>query len=260
VNVHQRYAEWPAHHSPRDSVACLWASRPSRTDTGRVLPDACLDIIWDGVSLFVAGPDTGPVPIAPAPGSGYAGLRFLPGRAPAFLGVPASDLLDARVPLADLWGQALADRLADRLAAVVSPEAAAGVLDAVVAERARTAPASDPIVDGLLGILGAGLTGTVPVSSGVAGNAAVYIASQVMSVGERRLYRHCRAAVGYGPKMLDRVLRFQRARRLAVGSGSLAMVAALAGYADQAHLTREARRLAGTTPSDLFKTAALSGS
>src|SRR5215469_5367906 len=184
----QRYTEWPAHHSPRDSVACLWASRPTLTDTGRVLPDACIDIIWDGVSLFVAGPDTGPVPICPAPGSGYAGLRFLPGRAPAFLGVPASDLLDARVPLADLWGRAAGDRLADKLSGTTSPQAAAGVLDNAVAERARTAQESDPIVAGLVGIFGAEHTGC----------GQVQLASQLLSVGERRLHRHCRAAVGYG--------------------------------------------------------------
>jgi AraC-like DNA-binding protein len=81
-----------------------------------------------------------------------------------------------------------------------------------------------------------------------------------MCVGERRLHRHCRAAVGYGPKMLERVLRFQRAIRIARATGSLASVAAEAGYADQAHLTRESRRLAGTTPSDLFKTASSVGS
>src|SRR5262245_22309929 len=117
----QRYVEWPARLSPRSSVACLWASRPAEMSAGRVLPDACIDIIWDGTSIFVAGPDTGPVPITSRPGQFFAGLRFLPGRAPAFLGVPASDLLDRRVPLADLWGEALAGRLADRLACAANP-------------------------------------------------------------------------------------------------------------------------------------------
>ena len=42
--------------------------------------------------------------------------------------------------------------------------------------------------------------------------------------------------------------------RLAGESASLALLAVRAGYADQAHMTREARRLAGVAPSDLFKT------
>src|SRR5258706_5908885 len=76
-----------------------------------------------------------------------------------------------------------------------------------------------------------------------------------MAAGRRAAWREAwrqscprlprRAAVGYGHKMLERVLRFQRARRIARGTTSLALVAALAGYADQAHLSRECRGLAG---------------
>ena len=250
VPVQQPYAEWPARRSPRSSVACLWASRPSETVAGLVLPDACIDLIWNGVSIFVAGPDTGPVPVPPSPGQRFAGLRFRPGRAPAFLGVPASELLDSRVSLGDLWGEAEAASLAGRLVAARSPEHAAGLLDDAIADRAAAAPDSDPIVDHLVAVFR-----KQPDAGGV-----VQLASQILAIGERRLHRHCLAAVGYGPKMLERVLRFQRARRLARDTGSLATVAVLAGYADQAHLTRESRRLAGRTPSDLFKTAPLAAS
>jgi AraC-like DNA-binding protein len=68
-------------------------------------------------------------------------------------------------------------------------------------------------------------------------------------MSERHLRRRCEVAVGYGPKTLDRVLRFQRFRRLREHRvASLAQLAFESGYADQAHLTREYRRLAGTTP------------
>jgi AraC-like DNA-binding protein len=68
---------------------------------------------------------------------------------------------------------------------------------------------------------------------------------------ERHLRRRCVAALGYGPKTLDRILRFQCFRRLAARDGrlSLAELAAAAGYADQSHLTRECLRLAGETPA-----------
>lgn len=240
------YAEWASRHGPAESVACVWVSRPSETTGSRVLPDACLDIIWDGTWLFVAGPDTGPVEVARQPGLTVAGVRFRPGKAPGFLGVPASDLLDERIALAELWGHACADRLAARLARAPSPEAAADLLDRAVAGRAGSADAADPVVDALVAMLAG-----QPESNGV-----VQAASRALAVGERRLHRRCCAAVGYGPKMLERVLRFQRARSLARRGGSLALLAVEAGYADQAHLTRECQRLAGTTPSDLFKTSA----
>ena len=224
----------------------MWVSRPEEGLGGRVLPDACMDIIWDGARLFVAGPDTGPVPVAVTPGAAFAGVRFHPGRAPAFLGPPASELLDQRVDLADVWGEAAALRLVEQLAQAPGPGAAADLLDRAVAGRADAARTPDPMVDALVDLLR-----RQPPSMG-----AVHAASTALSVGERRLYRRCCQAVGYGPKTLERVLRFQRAVRLAGQTGSLAVLAARAGYADQAHLTRESRRFGGTTPSDLFKTAA----
>jgi AraC-like DNA-binding protein len=62
---------------------------------------------------------------------------------------------------------------------------------------------------------------------------------------ERSLHRRSVAAFGYGPKTLQRVLRFQHALRLVRGGRSYADAAVEAGYADQPHLAREVRALAG---------------
>jgi AraC-like DNA-binding protein len=48
------------------------------------------------------------------------------------------------------------------------------------------------------------------------------------------------------------VLRFQRALRLARAGGRLVDVAVVSGYADQAHLARESRRLAGVPITQLL--------
>jgi AraC-like DNA-binding protein len=238
------YAQWPARCGPRESIACVWVHRPGKSGADRVLPDACMDVIWDGARLFVAGPDTVPSPIAGRPGTAYAGLRFRPGRAPGFLGTPACELINDRVDLAEFWGRARADRMADQLASAPTAEAAANLLDHLVAQvGAKEAP--DPVVGALVGFL----------ARQPPANGTVRAASIALSVNERRLYQHCRAMVGYGPKTLERVIRFQRALRMAGASACLADLAARSGYADQSHLTRECRRLAGTTPSDLFKTA-----
>ncbi len=80
----------------------------------------------------------------------------------------------------------------------------------------------------------------------------------------RQLRRRCHAVVGYGPKTLQRVLRFRRfVARIDAGPPNgqagvdpghdLAALAAQAGYADQAHLTRECRALAGLTPAALAR-------
>jgi AraC-like DNA-binding protein len=70
-------------------------------------------------------------------------------------------------------------------------------------------------------------------------------------VHERTLRRRCTAALGYGPKTLDRILRFRRALRLIRSHVPLADAARQAGYADQSYLTNECRRLANATPGEL---------
>jgi AraC-like DNA-binding protein len=84
-----------------------------------------------------------------------------------------------------------------------------------------------------------------------------------LGISERQLRRRFADAVGYGPKTLARVLRFQRFLALAAGDdpagsarGDLAGLAYAAGYADQAHLTRECRQLSGRTPAALLAAGA----
>jgi methylphosphotriester-DNA--protein-cysteine methyltransferase len=71
-----------------------------------------------------------------------------------------------------------------------------------------------------------------------------------IGIGDRQLRRRFLDAVGYGPKTLERILRFQRF--LMLGGDDLARRALDAGYADQAHLTRESTRLAGLPPAALL--------
>ena len=74
------------------------------------------------------------------------------------------------------------------------------------------------------------------------------------AVSERRLRRRFVQAVGYGPATYLRVTRFQRAVALAPRVAGLAALAAAAGYADQAHLSRDCRALTGLTPRAYFRT------
>ncbi|MGA9774652.1 MAG: helix-turn-helix domain-containing protein, partial [Candidatus Dormiibacterota bacterium] len=113
-----------------------------------------------------------------------------------------------------------------------------------VRARAARAASTDPVVDALVALL----------DRPAPALAVVALASSELGVGERRLHRRCVAALGYGPKTLHRVLRFQRALRLSRTRPRLVDLAADAGYADQAHLARECRRMTGLGPSELFKT------
>lgn len=243
-----RYDEWQPAPDLHADIACTWTGRIGASGVpyvDRVLPDGCIDIIWDGSRLFVAGPDTGPVPMAPPPGTTFVGIRFRPGRAPLALGCPASALRDQRADLADLWGARITRETSDRLAEAPASQAIR-VLESAVRGRMAAAVPSDRVIDGLVTALA---TPPVPGPGHIAALAAQ------LGVTERSLHRRCSAAVGYGPKTLDRVLRFRRTLDLASAGASLGMAAISAGYADQAHFSRECRRLAGQSPSEMFKTA-----
>jgi AraC-like DNA-binding protein len=205
----------------------------------RVVPDGSADIIWrdDGhaVTTFTAGPDT-EAQLAPlGEGSRMVGIRFAPGAADSVLGLPLDAVCDQRVPLEELWGGA-ADELAERVALSDQPEVA---LATAVQDRISEAP--DPTAAAIARQL-----------EFAAGPGIVSGVADEVGVSERQLQRRCRTAFGYGPKTLHRVLRFQRALRLARGGGRLADVAAVAGYADQAHMARDTRSLAGVSLTDLL--------
>ncbi|WP_243723246.1 helix-turn-helix domain-containing protein [Actinomadura sp. 7K507] len=218
---------------PETGLACSWTAalpRDAEPFTQRVVPDGCVDLMWSPSGILVAGPDTGPLPAVVNPGDTTVAVRFVPGTAPPVLGVPADAIRDARLPLRDLWG-AEADRLAEAVALAPDPRAA---LVAAVRERMRPA---DPVVPAVV--------------AGLAGQSVRGVADGV-GLSERQLRRRSLAAFGYGPKTLQRVLRFQRALRLARAGEPLAGAAFAAGYADQAHFAHEVRELAGEPVRNLL--------
>ena len=73
-----------------------------------------------------------------------------------------------------------------------------------------------------------------------------------LGLSARQLHRRCLPVFGYGPRRLSRILRMTRALDRARAGLPLAEVAAVCGYADQAHLTRELAALAGAPPTSLL--------
>jgi AraC-like DNA-binding protein len=235
------YRELPPPAALRPSVSCLWVAvvPPGQQRATVVLPDACVDLIWEqGTGVYVAGPDTGPSPVTSPPETVMAAVRFAPGAAGTALRMPMSALLDQRVDAGDL-GSGPAAAVARLLPDSVSPDQALATLIKVAGLMTTEGPA-DPLVAETARLLRDGPA------------RAEHVARD-LAVSERQLRRRCQAAVGYGPATLRRVLRFRRFVSWADAGapGSLADAAARFGYADQAHLTRECVQLAGLTPGAL---------
>ncbi|TWG06547.1 hypothetical protein FHX80_115042 [Streptomyces brevispora] len=79
-----RYEE----RASRMDGATVWTLTVPRGSVHPVLPDGCMDLLWTGGRLLVAGPDTRAAPTSGSDGGSHAGIRFAPGTAPALLGVP----------------------------------------------------------------------------------------------------------------------------------------------------------------------------
>jgi AraC-like DNA-binding protein len=234
------YRELPLPTGMRELAECAWLIDADATagdaPSGCVLPDGCMDVVWTGAQLVVAGPDTAAYAVYRVPGVPSAGVRFRPGRLPGLLGVPAAAVRDQRVPLADL-SPGLAR---DAIARLDSGEPVTTVLVRVadgLAAGCRVGDAPEPWVGAA--------------ARALAGGASADATADALGWTPRTLHRRSLAAFGYGPAVLRRVLRFRRAVDLLHAGVPIAEAAATAGYADQPHLSREVRALAGTSPRGL---------
>jgi AraC-like DNA-binding protein len=164
------------------------------------------------------------------------------------LGLPVDELVDFTVDLDDLW-QGTAVRLGELLAAASDPQTGLEVLQRFLVSRQTRAAAPDQLVSTAV----RRLMPWQPV--------LIETLSAELTISQSQLRRRFLATVGVGPKALQRTLRFQGYLALAQAAASpsaripaagVADLAAEAGYADHAHLSRECRRLTGLTPTELL--------
>jgi len=170
-------------------------------------------------------------------------LLLTPLGARTLLRTPASALVSQVVHLDDVLGH-LAHELVERLSSARGWPARFAVLDRVLLGALRP-------TRGLVPEVAATLRGLVA----SAGNVGVDQLAREVGWSRRHLSERFREEIGLPPKVMARVLRFERAKTMltAAARPRLAEVAARCGYADQAHLTREWRAMAGLSPSSWLR-------
>lgn len=176
-------------------------------------------------------------------GGTVVGVRLRPGVLGGLAGMPADELVDQDVAGADIWCNLA--RLTDLLGDATTPWVA---LDRLQSFVTRSAGEPDPLVtEAVRNLMPWHGSGTAALPA-------------LLSISERQLRRRCRASVGVGPKELHCILRFQgfvaRVQASIAEQGAseadLARWAAESGYHDQAHLSRECRRLLGVPPGEFL--------
>jgi AraC-like DNA-binding protein len=226
-----------------DHVVCTWiqtVSPQSTAFTHRKAPNGSVELVCVAGSMpRILGPQTGPIEQALAPGTTIVGVRLRPEAASSVLGLPTHTLLDLVLGADELWGDR-AHALQERVALASSGREAAAHLERAVTERLADAPGPDPVVAEAVRRLMSRRRADV-------GSMAASL-----FISERQLRRRFEAATGLTPTRLHRMLRFQRFLALAWTrehpSTQVAQLALEAGYADQAHLSRDAAALEGRPP------------
>jgi AraC-like DNA-binding protein len=237
---------WLAERAPADFVAdalrCAW-----RGDLGAMrtpLPDECFDLFWVDGSLWLSGPESSSwAPRGSPPGRPAVGVRCRPGVGPALFGVPASEVRDLRVRLDDVWPGRDVREISGRLASRAGDPGRMRELERLIGRLAANARSVDR------------LAVAVAAEVGRARPAPASAIARSAGLSERQVHRRCSEAFGYGPAVLARILRLQRALRLARSGrrpARLADLAVAAGYCDQQHLAHDARAITGTTAAGLL--------
>ncbi|TPI49726.1 helix-turn-helix transcriptional regulator [Mesorhizobium sp. B2-9-1] len=194
----------------------------------------------DRYASFAAGLYAGPVMIESFGGACCVQVNFTPLGARQFFGLPMSELRDRMVGLDDALGfDGIA--LRDRLGEASHWNARFDIAEGFITSRLVEANALSPeIAWAYRAVIASGGRTRISTLAGEIGWSRKHLAARFTD------------AIGIGPKTLSRIVRFNRALSQSKRQDhDWADIAADCGYADQAHLVREFRQLAGETPTGL---------
>ena len=207
----------------------IWRSSGS---VGAVIAaDGCVDLILRNEEVFVAGPSTRWLETRADGDGGTLGLRLPPGEARNFLALDLSEITDQLAMLTDLLGRNAASRARKFL---LGAQARPHAPDLAAAFGAQ----SSQVQSWASFVRGQARRGASP-----------SLVAQSLDCSPRTFRRRMLEDFGYPYVTLVRIARAESARAFLLDGVGAAEAAALAGYADQPHLSREFRRLVGVSPA-----------
>jgi AraC-type DNA-binding domain-containing proteins len=221
-----------------------------------VLPDGCVEIVFDLKDRFlsyaddatisiqprsmVAGQLTSRIMIGPSGDTEMFGIRLQPHAAFSILGVAMSEIRDRIVDLADVVSSGVESTMFDRMSAAKSFEDRIDIIESAIISR-ESVFANRDLAECVMMMMNSDGTGQVS-------NCA-----RRLGWSERRLERVFHEQIGMRPKLYSRIIRFKAFLAAAEsGEPSLLDRALSVGYHDQSHMIRDFRHFAGMTPTEYF--------
>jgi AraC-like DNA-binding protein len=183
----------------------------------------------------VNGMHTRAVALKPSGPVGVVLVRLKPEAADRVLGVKPAELLDASVEISDIFGDNAAACLEERLAGAGSAAARVTCMQGFLEQRLRPSRL-DPLV--------------AQAVRAIRRNPAISMRglADCLDVGERSLQRRFKTETGASAKRFARIERMLQAIAARRSGADWADVAHACGFTDQAHLIRDFRTFAGSSP------------
>lgn len=250
------YKEKPPTPALQRHIDAFWrleAQAPGANSAQeKILPDGRVELIFNLAARFqrfhkngaiekqpgaiLVGQMREPVSIAPTGAIDLFGIRFKPGGAFPFLRIPLHELTDHILPAAEHWRDFVPE-LEERLRGAQSFAEKIRHAEAVLWRLFQ--PQEDRAVETLIDRIMAS-----------EGRRSVTQLAHDLGLSARQLERRFQITVGLGPKLLARIIRFQKIfKALEENPHGWSDVALACGYYDQAHLIHDFKGFSGQNPS-----------
>jgi AraC-like DNA-binding protein len=218
-------------------IDAYWSMENITEDTIKfpVVPDGCIDIVWENGQIFLVGIMEIAMLVPIAPKDRYIGIRFRPGIIASLLHKDISQFNDQMIPLEEI-----APLLTQELHIALDNEwDVFEGLDKVFKVLFSETVIEKRILDAMEQIRESG------------GNIAMQALSEKSELSIKQLERLFVKHVGLTPKRFARIIRFLYTHQDLTQEGIVDLCSKVLerGYYDQAHFNREYKRLTGLTPT-----------
>jgi AraC-like DNA-binding protein len=227
------YAEILPDKNLRPFIECYWIHSDDLSPH-IVLPDGCIDIVFNDAAGSVVGTMTTPLIVQPS--GDFVGVRFRSGKASMFFDFDASELTDQKTELQNIAGRD-GSILIEKLFDVQDLSRKIEILNANLSSwfTYKSNEKVDYVIQKIIQSQG---------------NISINWICRSLDLSRQHLARLFQEYVGIRPKQFARVIRFQALLKNVRQTQKVnwANEAAMLGYYDQAHLITDFRQFSGTSP------------
>lgn len=252
IDTDYLYREYQPSEPLKSHIACYWTVDYRANNSRklhRVIPDGCVDIIFDlrsstsAKGAFVVGLMTEYEVMTLSQNRFLFGIRFFVDNIRTFLKYPVSEVTGYHVFLEDLWGnEALA--LTEE---IVSEPNVSNMIATIERKFMQMLLMDKAEPDGLLQM-------SMKYLYSSRGMVTIGALAEELSYSERSIRRTFQKELGVSPKELSDIIRFQNLLKDFSSSPQprLSDLSFKYGYYDQSHLIRQFKRYYGLPPRQIL--------